>query len=277
MRFGYRGPVREALPRGAGLIAANRLTSKNGLKLVAGQPTMNGLVTRQGLRAVKGLDVDCNNKTAGVDCSGKPDGLLSAATGMMSNDNSIATAGYMLRCALPQGDAIRVEDYKGGLVTLRGELGLAPQWKTGQCDGDCQERISACLMAFTNGDAEHIDIELAAPFTLGTDHSFTFQEAAFYGNIFADKPSAFYCIGRDYYRQDDDGIALYETRSCEGYNEVAGGDCPYVLAGFCDDVAHPTYPQEHKCTFSGDAAASCTGSDNKVWKNPITTFRAVQH
>jgi hypothetical protein len=133
-------------------------------------------------------------------------------------------------------------------------------------------------MAFTNGDAEHIDIELAAPFTLGTGHSFKFQEAAFYGNIFADEPSAFYCIGRDYYRKVEDGIALYETRACQGYNEVEGAECPYVMAGFCEDVVDSTYPQEHKCTFSGDAAASCTGSDGspKLWKNPITTFRAVQ-
>ena len=78
----------------------------------------------------------------------------------------------------------------------------------------------------------------------------------------------------------DDGISLFETRACEGYNELEGGSCPYVLTGFCDELAD----NASQCAFSDDAAKSCKQADvaadplsaRSAWANPITTFRAVQ-
>jgi len=53
-------------------------------------------------------------------------------------------------------------------------------------------------MAFTNGDGAHVDIEMAAPFTIGASHSYPYQEAVFYGNIFSATPKAYYCVGKDF-------------------------------------------------------------------------------
>jgi Ca2+-binding RTX toxin-like protein len=89
-------------------------------------------------------------------------------------------------------------------------------------------------MAFTNGDGAHVDIELAAPYTLGTSHTYRYQEASFYGNVFLDKPAAFYCVGKDYAKSGS-SIRLLETRSCLGYNEK-DGTCPYVRAGYCNSA-----------------------------------------
>ncbi|MFM2417684.1 MAG: hypothetical protein RL385_2407, partial [Pseudomonadota bacterium] len=101
-----------------GLKTVNGLTTKNGLKTINGLMTINGLKTMNGLATINGLSVDCADRTAGVDCTGTPDGLLSADTGLMSSDDGIITAKYLVRCALPKGQSLRIQDYTGGLVTL---------------------------------------------------------------------------------------------------------------------------------------------------------------
>jgi hypothetical protein len=277
-----------------GLVAINGLTTSNGLRVRNGLRTINGLRTFNGLRTRNGLEVDCAGKTAGVSCTGEPDGLLSAATGLMSDDEGINVAKYVIRCALPKNDSIRVKDYTGGLVSLSGELGLASSWKDGDCDNTCQERVSACLMALTNGDGKNVEVELAAPFVLGTGHSFRYQEAAFYGNLFLDNPEAYYCVGKDY-AQNGIRITLLEERSCEGYNE-RDGSCPFKRVGFCNNaislsLSDNTLTGDNKCSFSGDTAKGCKDSSSssggllgglsllsrgKTWANPITTFRKTR-
>lgn len=271
-----------------GLITVNGLSTTNGLRTRNGLTTINGLRTRNGLTLdSNGLAVDCSGRTAGVNCTGEPDGLLSAATGLMSSDEGIHTASYLIRCALPATKSVRVKDYTGALITLPGELGLAPEWADGDCSSACQEKVSACLMAFTNGDGEHVDIEMAAPFVLGTGHSYEYryQEASFYGNMFVSPPKAFYCVGKDFAKSGLH-ITLLETRSCEGYNSK-DGDCPYVNAGYCNNafslnvLSDNTLTGDEKCSFSGDTAYSCKDNSNtlglwstsKSWRYPITTFR----
>ncbi|MEY4512834.1 MAG: hypothetical protein RLZZ450_4956 [Pseudomonadota bacterium] len=270
-----------------GLISANGLTTTNGLRTRNGLRTLNGLRTINGLRTRNGLDTDCTGKTAGVDCTGEPDGLLDNSTGLMSSEDGVTAASYLIRCALPASDSLRIKDFTGGLVVLSGELGLAPSWKDGECDGTCQERISACLMAFTNGDGEHVNIEMAAPFVLGTSHSYRYQEASFYGNIFVDPPQAFYCVGKDF-AENGLKITLLEERSCTGYNE-RDGKCPYKRVGYCESafslsLSDNTLRGDKKCTYAvgSDTAKSCKDSSGnvlsllssgKTWANPITTFR----
>jgi len=267
-----------------GLISVNGLTTTNGLRSVNGLISVNGLRSVNGLLSVNGLSVDCTGKTAGVTCTGEPDGLLDNATGMMSSDAGIMTAKYLLRCALPAGDSIRIKDYTGGLVSLSGEMGLAPTWKTGQCDSTCQEKISACLMAFTNGDGAHVDIEMAAPFTIGASHTYPYQEAVFYGNIFSATPKAYYCVGKDFAKAGLLSVKDLEVRACKGYND-ATGSCPYVRTGVCGfDLfslgALLTGSSKANFPLLGDTATATGGKDNalllpKTWSYPITTFRKV--
>jgi hypothetical protein len=281
-----------------GLMTLNGLKSTNGLKSVNGLKSMNGLRTLNGLKTLNGLDVDCTGKVAGVSCTGEPDGLLSDSTGLMATPEGVTTANYLVRCALPAGDSIRIKDYAGALIQLNGEAGLAPEWKDGQCETACQEKISACLMALTNGDGAHVDVELVAPFTLGKAHAYPYQEAAFYGNVFVDPPQAFYCVGKDY-AESGIHITLLENRSCIGYNEKSGS-CPYVRAGFCNNavsfsLSDNTLTGDSKCSWtssstfgSKDVATTCKDSSGgiggrlslfssgKSWNYPITTFRKVK-
>jgi hypothetical protein len=269
-----------------GLVSINGLTTTNGMRSRNGLISINGLITVNGRRSRNGLEVDCTDGLLDETCLGKPDGLLSNESGLMSSDGGIETASYLIRCALPAGDSIRVKDYTDTLVTLPGELGLTPEWKDGECGETCQERISACLMAFTNGDGVHVDIEMSAQFTLGVGHSreFPYQEAVFYGNLFQDPPQAYYCVGEDY-AVSGRGTSNLETRACEGYNEK-DGTCPYVRTGVCGDANDGrsdrfSFFSADKCRFTrtGDTATSCksgSGFAAKSWLNPITTFRKVR-
>ncbi|MDB4987001.1 MAG: hypothetical protein JWN04_2179 [Myxococcaceae bacterium] len=266
----------------SGIRAVNGLTTRNGLTTKNGVTTMNGLRTANGLLAsASGVSVDCTGKTAGVDCTGAPDGLLSAAAGLMSTDDGINTARYLVRCALPAAQSLRIKDYTGGLVTLVGELGLSPEWQDGQCDSNCEEKVSACLMALTNVAGNHVNVDLANQGVLGASHhaAFPYQEAVFYGNVFSSPPSLYFAVGKDY-----EGIVVNEyislsivaNRICKPFLSFAYGtnSCPYIAVGDANySVKDPLGVSSNKCTMVDGAASKCKDKANKLWNNPITTYR----
>jgi len=206
------------------------------------------------------LPVDCGaSGVPGKDCWGYSEGILNPITGMMASDQGITTAKYMIRCALPAGQSVNVVDYTGSVIHLSGELGLAPTWKDGQCDTVCQENISACMMALTNASGEHIPVELSSTKNaLGGGKTYPYQEGAFFGNLFAEPPQAFFCKGTSqqniatmWYSWADD---MFTARMCTGY---ASGQCPYKGVGDC--TAMPWSPQA--CTKASDGTyTSCKGT-----------------
>jgi hypothetical protein len=262
-----------------GLKAVNGLSVRNGLKSINGLTSVNGLTTRNGLRSFNGLEVDCLDGTAGTDCTGEPDGLLSAGSGMMSSDDGINTAKYVVRCALPAGDSIRVKDYTGALVELDGEIGFAPEWKTGDCDNACQEKVSACLLSLTNSLGNHVSVELAAPFTVGTGHTYPYQEAAFYGNLFLDRPASAYAVGKDFAGVGLLG-SLFEVanRACAAYESVLGrGRCPVIEVGKANrDWLDIFGLSSGKCSMWNGVATSCKDKSGKNWSYPVTTYRLTK-
>ncbi|MDB4991389.1 MAG: hypothetical protein JWN04_6567 [Myxococcaceae bacterium] len=308
-----------------GLTTINGLSTVNGLKTINGLSTVNGLSTINGLSSINGLKtingvlvssnglpvdvnanlpIDCGEfGVVGVDCWGTPDGLLNFKTGMMSSDDGIATAKYLVRCALPANETMGLVDYTGSVVRLKGEIGLAPGFNDGDCDLACQENISGCLMALTNGAGNHVEVELSSTTNaLGGGHSaaFPYQEAVFYGNIFLDTPVAHFCVGKDYAPASWPGTnpgpgttysAQVLNRACSGY----GGVCPYVEDNSCNQQTGfwPPAPAAQckwtapvtTCTkdWTGkttcktangtiDTAVTCTGA-GATWTHPITTYR----
>jgi hypothetical protein len=185
---------------------------------------------------------------------------------------------------------------------------LAPGWKTGACDGACQEDISACLMAFTNGSGEHVAIEMASPnnaLGYNTSSAYPYQEAAFYGNVFQSPPIARYCVGKDYAPKSWPGTnpgpgttysPAVHQRACAGYDSLA--ECPYVEENACNKYTGfwPPPPAaacgftttQYVCTknwmgqttcsnksITSPSASSCksTGPGARTWTHVITTFR----
>jgi len=206
---------------------------------------------------------------------------------MMASSPGKITASYLVRCALPAKDSITVTDYMHNAVTMPGEIGLAPQWKTGLCDTKCQELVSACLEALTNGSGAHIQLELssgAPSIGLGHTSAYPYQEAAFYGNIFTSPPKAFFCIGKDFEGWYGLPWLAAPQRACAGYTALGIVACPYLNAGNCGGD-YPSCRFGAPTAYVGVTASDCsTGVNTKsvygannvdfAWHNVITTYRA---
>ena len=89
---------------------------------------------------------------------------------------------YLVRCALPANTSITKGSY-----TFQGLLGMAPQWQNGACDTNCQENVSACMLAHVNTAGIHVPLWIVAQNAAvgwGQDPEFPNQEGAFFGNVF---------------------------------------------------------------------------------------------
>jgi hypothetical protein len=110
-----------------------------------------------------------------------------------------ATARYAIECALPLGESV-TKVIGGEAVEFHGALGLAPEWQDGECEVDCQEWVSACLLARTNVSGQTVGLWLNADHPaigFGSNPSYPNYEASFFGNLFADDDTGYLCVGSD--------------------------------------------------------------------------------
>ena len=177
---------------------------------------------------------------------------------------------YTARCALAEGQFLESSDLRGSR-RLPGALGLAPEWLQGICGPDCQEKVSACLIALTNRTGKHVALSmlsgspgLGAAFRASRDDiEFPHQEGAFFGNLFAGQ--GFSCRGRDAAKGSE------VKRFCAVAPETCSGLAEYRDAGRCEDAC------EQECRTLPDgtercAATSCRDPDGHLWRFPITTY-----
>jgi hypothetical protein len=160
---------------------------------------------------------------------------LPNAEDWLLDPETLQLATYLVECALPANDSItRVVD--GQTIELGGLLGLAPEWKTGACDEDCQEWVSACLLARTNVSGETVSIwvtgahEALAP----QPPAGALLEAGFFGNLFADPEGKYLCKGS----HDAVVAARREGRTCS-------------TSGRCDFKRYHDCTQHSRCEMTG--------------------------
>ncbi len=157
----------------AALITPNGLT-QNGL-------TQNGL-TQNGLTQ-NGLTQNGLTQNSLL-----RDALASASTGELNQQ----FLSYVVSCALRADQSVDLT-VGGTPMRFAGQMGLAPEWgasDTAQCGPECQQWVSACLLARINYYGHRIDVSLRgqkAP-ALSTDQAelsaFPRAEATYFGNIF---------------------------------------------------------------------------------------------
>lgn len=171
------------------------------------------------------------------------------------------TVRYLVECALPSGHAIE-KDVEGEPEPLPfyGAIGLAPEWETEGCDQDCQEWVSACLLARTNVTGQTVQIWVKGDHeALGWEApEGALLEAGFYGNLFADPEGQYYCKGTH------QGIvaAKREGRTC---SSAAGAACDFTKLGKCHK---PT-----RCELvgpDGDVPANCRATDSTTYHTVAT-------
>ena len=292
-----------------GLIALNGLTTTNGLRTSNGLTTINGLATLNGLRTSNGLSVDCQGLPSSQ-CTGTPNGLLSKSTGLMKNAEGVITAEYVVRCALPAGKAISIKDYNNSLVSLPGQIGVAPEWATDSCSQACEEKMTACILALINQNGAHRRVNLTAAWSgnpLGLSHTnYDVVESAFFGNIFKSPAKAYTVSGYDHARTVTDvengsvvAMTGLQLRSC-AYAGRNARTYPEFLAAMpgCSATNIGTFTTRsnswsavrsdstkyEKCSWadggyggegSRSTAGVCSGpgTSTRTWNYPITAWR----
>lgn len=251
------GGYNTGLEEGATNEAEEAVGSDNGLKQINGLPSVNGLWSSNGLGDLNGLP--SVNGLQSTDGLGPANGL-SADIDWLEAPEARATTGYLVKCALSSEQSI-TKKYNGGeVITFTGELGVAPEWLDGACNNDCQERVSACLLAHLNTTGVHVPIFLvgsAEAFpsigpSLDMDN-FPRQEAAFYGNLFISPPVAYQCEGGQMLPNFIDGRA------------GSPGDKQYADTGRCVNVCNEFYGIHNG--DEPDGFAACQG-----FRNVLTVY-----
>jgi len=237
----------------------NGLNSINGLSMMNGLGTGNGLSMMNGLNSINGL---------------------SMMNGLMTTSDGRNTVSYLVRCALTASQTLVKQDQNGVNYTFTGSLGFAPDYLTGACDTNCQEWISACMMAHINTAGVHVPLWIVAGNAnvgWGLDPGYPNQEGSFFANIFitgahgyapSANVAALYCNGNSYDKDTVPGrIGANQTGA--PYTD------PYVLGG-----AYQNYSGATGTSFCSDY---CTPADNpnagagykacSGWNNVVTTYR----
>jgi hypothetical protein len=141
-----------------------------------------------------------------------------------------------VECALPAGASITKQVGDQALV-FDGAIGLAPEWEDDACDEDCQEWVSACLLARTNVSGQTVSIWMRADHPAigeGANALFPTHEASFFGNLFADPPSRRYCQG---------------TVVGPLLGQLQGRTCAGLLGGSCGFIVHTGCALEKRCKY----------------------------
>lgn len=151
---------------------------------------------------------------------------LPSGGALLADAEGVLAAQYLVECALPLGESItRTRPSDGEPIELWGWAGLAPEWKDAACDQDCQEWVSACLLARSNASGESVTIWISADHPaigLGRSPSFPRAEATFYGNLFSDPNDKSLCRSE----------LQFPARTCTGLPPEA---CGFTDWGACGD------------------------------------------
>lgn len=215
MDIGFRNDGGGVVDVGGGTLAGDDGTETEATK---GVPSGGGWLNN-GLEQpnVAGIDPAFGLSTA---AGLSPDGLVAAS-------DFRSTVEYVVECALGVEDSVTKVTAVGEVITFRGALGLAPQWRDGSCDEDCQEWVSACVLARTNHTGENVRIWMQA------DHpeigfgvpGEAVLEAGFFGNLFAGTDEKFYCKGEP----TGNVAAKREGRTCSSGSNT----CEFIKLNNC--------------------------------------------
>jgi len=155
----------------------------------------------------------------------------------LDHPDRLATAAYVVECALgPEQSVTTTID--GVEETFHGALGLATEWYGEACDKDCQQWVSACVLARTNVSEQEVTLWLQADHpAIGTDSNpaYPIYEASFFGNLFTGPGQEYMCPG----------LLVGPV-----FGQLDGRTCSNVLGGYCDFETYLAC-ELGRCSFEG--------------------------
>jgi hypothetical protein len=154
--------------------------------------------------------------------------------GLLTDPLRLGTAEYLVECALPAGESI-TKLVDGQPLELHGLLGLAPEWADDACNEECQQWVTACLLARTNVSGQTVMIWIQAEHpAIGYDApGGLVHEASWFGNLFAGPGEQYLCKGA----ASGPAAALREGRTC-----TLGQGCGFTKYSTCG---------KGRCTMAG--------------------------
>lgn len=183
---------------------------------------------------------------------------MSESLGLLTDAAKRGTAEYLVECALPLGESI-TKTVNGQTLVFEGLLGLAPEWANDECDEDCQQWVTACLLARTNASGQSVTIWIQADHPAigyGTPGGLV-HEASWYGNLFTGDDDQYLCKGDP----GSGALAKHEGRTCS-----TGNNCGFTKFKKCK--------KQNRCTMAGpdgDVPTSCKAEDDATWRT-ISTY-----
>jgi hypothetical protein len=248
------------------------LSSMNGLSSINGLSSANGLsgngLSGNGLsgNGLSGNGLSGNGLSGnGLSLYGLGSNGLTSDSYLMNSADGRTTISYLVRCALPANQTITKSDQSGASYSFTGQIGVAPEWEWGNCSTDCQQQVSACMLAHVNTSGQHIALWLvgdspAIGWTLSP--SYPDEEGSFFGNIFESPPTAYYCNGKDF----DVGVVPGRLGAGEGnapYQDPFTADSGYCRQN-CAAADYPNGDSGYKACFGYNHVVT-------VWRNPNAT------
>jgi len=130
--------------------------------------------------------------------------VSSSAAALLASSTGIELFSFFVACALP-ADVTLLATINNAEFEFFGDLGLAPQWRSGPLDLAGQRWVSACVFARVNAYDLAVGLSGRGPsLGLAADDderaAFSLEEGAFYGNLFVPliQPIQWFaCRGRD--------------------------------------------------------------------------------
>lgn len=186
---------------------------------------------------------------------------LSSTSPLLLDPSRRPLVQYLVECALrPDQTISRVID--GVDTDFHGMIGLAEEWADGECDEDCQQWVSACLLARTNVSGQTVSLWMRADHPAigsGTSLHYPVYEASFFGNLFAGPEERYICQGS----AASEVVAFLDGRTCSN-----------GLSESCGFTKYTDCELAERCTFSGlltPMGIGCTPEGDQP-HHTITTY-----
>jgi hypothetical protein len=182
---------------------------------------------------------------------------------------------YIARCALVQGDVLRVES-SGDVWHFPGLLGMAPSWETESLDLEGQQIMTGCLLAHVNAFGVSVPLSVRSNqlAEAGEDESavYFYGDGAFYGNLYLGSPKKYACEIRAnrFYDASTGSITTAASpysarRICA--DRAGAAQCEMVFTGYCDQVCGAIERDGNQWRFS-----ECLGADGNRYHHAVTVW-----
>jgi hypothetical protein len=178
---------------------------------------------------------------------------------LMSTPDGREVMGFIVGCALGNGQTLTATDPDGVPYTYQGWLNLAPDWATRAPTVAERRWVTSCLLARTNVFGQPVNISLRHDSKISLLSSaperalYTNPEGAFFGDLFASSPVMYGCGNRAWAPYSPDSF-----RACALSSNSVTTDCSFTYVGSCNST---------KCTDRTAPFGGCKGG--------VTTYAEV--